>query len=60
MSARSRTCVRALIAPCISPITKVRIGIRYLFFCFGGKNTKNNLLISKFVDLLIYIVLIIL
>ena len=25
------TCVRALIAPCISPITKVRIGIRYLF-----------------------------
>ena len=41
MSARSRTCVRALIAPCISPITKVRIGIRYLFFCFGGKNTKK-------------------
>ena len=58
MSARSRTCVRALIAPCISPITKVRIGIRFLF-CFGGKNTKNNLLISKFVDLLIYLVLII-
>ena len=50
--------MRALIAPCISPITKVRIGIRFLF-CFGGKNTKNNSLIGKFVDLLIYLVLII-
>lgn len=52
--------MRALIAPCISPITKVRIGIRYLFFVSEAKIRKNNLLISKFVDLLIYIVLIIL
>lgn len=50
--------MRALIAPCISPITKVRIGISFLF-CFGGKNTKNNSLIGKIVDLSIYVVLII-